>query len=391
MRRGSLNQKAVNLRVGLFVLLGLTLAVGGVLALGLGRMFQHTIGAETYLDESIQGLAAGSAVNFRGIPIGTVSRIAFLTNEYPLSTEDRRFGVASRLLIVHMELDPGALGGAFKGIEHGLDRLDRMVGDGLRVRLASTGLTGLAYLEVTYLAPADHPTMDVWWQPRSFYIPSAASTLTKLTSTAEGVMKDINNGDIASLLTRAGGLIESGTVLVEDLRGLVGEVRNVTGGPALRTMVDDVAATAANLKTLSQQASAQVPQTLAGLDRSAVAVERLVTELERTATAIDLAPILDHARATAAELRATSAALPTTVALANRTLERLEGTLGRVDGVIGRGQGDISALLDRVAAIAENLRQLSANAKRYPSQLTLGAPPTPAHYNGRGAGDEGRR
>ena len=42
------------------------------------------------------------------------------------------------------------------------------------------------------------------------------------------------------------------------------------------------------------------------------------------------------------------------------------------------GETDLKRTLDNLRQITDNLRDLTENAKRYPSQLILGAPPLPA-------------
>ena len=60
----------------------LVIAVIGVILLGVGTVFEKTSLVETYIDESVQGLDVGSAVKFRGVPIGKVEKISLTSAEY---------------------------------------------------------------------------------------------------------------------------------------------------------------------------------------------------------------------------------------------------------------------------------------------------------------------
>jgi phospholipid/cholesterol/gamma-HCH transport system substrate-binding protein/paraquat-inducible protein B len=64
-------------KLGLFILIGLFLLVGGAIALGAGRMFEKSITIETYFDQSIAGVDVGAPVKYRGVTIGHVSSIRF--------------------------------------------------------------------------------------------------------------------------------------------------------------------------------------------------------------------------------------------------------------------------------------------------------------------------
>ena len=63
-------------RVGLLILVGLGLGVGFVLFLTANRPGQESTIVETYLRESVTGLATGAPVRFRGVPVGTITQIA---------------------------------------------------------------------------------------------------------------------------------------------------------------------------------------------------------------------------------------------------------------------------------------------------------------------------
>jgi ABC-type transporter Mla subunit MlaD len=61
-----------------------------------------------------------------------------------------------------------------------------------------------------------------------------------------------------------------------------------------------------------------------------------------------------------------------------KSLAHLQSTLTRLDRLTGSGEADLKKAFDNLRQLTENLRDLSENAKRYPSQLLLGAPPPPA-------------
>ena len=52
--------------------------------------------------------------------------------------------------------------------------------------------------------------------------------------------------------------------------------------------------------------------------------------------------------------------------------------LTRLDRIIGGGESDLSTTLENLRQISDNLRDLTENAKRYPSGVLLGEPPPPA-------------
>ena len=59
-------------------------------------------------------------------------------------------------------------------------------------------------------------------------------------------------------------------------------------------------------------------------------------------------------------------------------IAHMQRTLMRLDRIIGGGESDLSTTLENMRQISENLRDLTENAKRYPSGVLLGEPPPPA-------------
>ena len=66
----TMSNQANYYKIGLFVVLGVAIAIVSVVILGAGSIFEKSIVMETYIDGSVQGLDVGSAVKFRGVQIG---------------------------------------------------------------------------------------------------------------------------------------------------------------------------------------------------------------------------------------------------------------------------------------------------------------------------------
>lgn len=54
-------------KLGIFVIVAVTLLCAGVVVLGGAKLFERTFVIETYMTESVEGIAKGSAVKYRGI------------------------------------------------------------------------------------------------------------------------------------------------------------------------------------------------------------------------------------------------------------------------------------------------------------------------------------
>ena len=349
---------STNIKVGIFVLVAVALIVAGILILGgAGNLLRPTVEAETYIDESVQGLDVGSPVKYRGVQIGRVNRIGFVRSEYP---EDAPSSDLERMVLVRITLFPRTLGDGNGKIDLARE-LQQMIAQGLRIRLASQGLTGTAYLEVDYVTPNQYPPLKVTWEPNALYIPSAPSKLSQFTDAAETVMQNLRRTDIARLIDEATGLVEG-------LRGTNDALRQFLDATALAQMKQDLGDTFANLKQLSVTSQTAGAEILLSLRDSVKRLDEVTSTIQKATAGDRLPSIVADAQIATTNLRKATGDLPQTMAL-------LRGAIQRLDGILVNGQGDIGSTLDNIHVASENLRQITENAKRYPSQLLFGAPP----------------
>lgn len=217
-------------RLGLFVLTGVAILVIGIFILGAGELFTKGILVETYFDQSVEGLDVGALVKNRGVTIGKVTRIGFVSTKYPQETvaEEIRFG---KYILVEMELDPDEL--PSKGrIDTAL--LQQRIDAGLRLRLSKGSITGPVLLEADYLDPESYPPLEIDWTPEAPYVPSAPSAMAQVISSIERVAKQLEEAHLDKVIGNIDTLIKTIDTAVKDLQiaqtreelvGLVEEVR----------------------------------------------------------------------------------------------------------------------------------------------------------------------
>lgn len=362
-------------RLGLFIIGGSALLLVTVLALGAGRLFNHALPLETYLNESVTGLEVGSAVKYRGVKVGTVTYIGFVMGRYGAAT-----GTDYRYVLVECELtDESFLKIPTEDLKQ---RIAADIKRGLRIRPVSEGITGQLFLGLDYVDPATNPPLPINWTPRDLYVPSAPSTLSR----------------IEEAVTRLSDAV--GGVRREDLEGIVQGVRKITDN--LGSFLSQ-----ADGRTLSKLLAANLAQTEGLFARVNKLLGAAHTEelLPNAALALgDLHELLrrggDDAVATLAEMRATFAALKTTArqleqavqqpgadlpSLARRVDQatqqaaaataKLHEAANRVNGLVAGQQGNIQEILEGLRDLVRDLRDLTDEARRNPSGLLFGAPP----------------
>ncbi len=277
-------KEASYFRIGLFIIAGLLLLAGGLIIFGIGQFFKHKIYIETYVDGTVQGIEIGSPVKFRGVTVGKVSSVGFLFTEYP---QVNRNELANYVVIV-MEIEKEVFPGMFK-LPNLQKQLEESASRGLRAQIEPQGITGLNYIEINYLQRDRFRPIAITWQPRHYFLPYAPGELTSMLDSINKMMKEMENLDIKALSNGAESLLQSlnaakidklssdareliATVsqavddarikdLSADTRTLLLEVRKSNDQikailtnvePASRLNADDIAATLANLRIISE-------------------------------------------------------------------------------------------------------------------------------------------
>lgn len=337
-------------KIGLFVISAVIVAVIGVIALGVGTMFQKKNLVETYIEESVQGLDVGSPVRFRGVLVGKVEQITLTSAEYPTSL---------RYVLVRLDISSNIF--QFPIADPTNPNLQVEIERGFRVRLAPQGLTGVAYIEADYLSQERHQPLEIDWRPRYAYIPSARSRITQLSETVERILYNFEEINIPQLtasvekslnaMTKLAdaanleGIASQANTLLSELRDTNRQLGMMVNSPELKSALSDTAAAAGSARQILQRADEPITQLLADLPRVSESIHRV-----------------------AARLDSMTENLP-------ETSVQLQQTLRQLNRMIAGQQRQIDGTLENLQAVTNNIREFAEESRKYPSQLLFGAPP----------------
>jgi paraquat-inducible protein B len=172
-----MNERKHYFRVGVFLMAGIFILAVGIVLFGGRKMFEQVFIVETYFAGSVQGLDVGSPVKFRGVKIGEVKDIHTVNQEYKVKehakNENKNLGL---YIMVTVALSRGA----FPELEE--LRVKQAICDlverqGLRLKIAYIGVTGLAYLDIDFYDAERYPPLEIAWDPQYIYIPSVPNTI----------------------------------------------------------------------------------------------------------------------------------------------------------------------------------------------------------------------
>lgn len=321
---------SASFRVGAFVVAGAVCLLALFLFLS-GGLFQGGTVYETYFSESVQGLSVGTPVKYRGVPVGDVTYLGLVAQDYAPSIQAIEQDKQYRQILVRFRLNFKRAGTA--DIETG-------VRAGLRTQIKVQGITGLSYIDISFVNPKTYPAESVPWRPRHPIIPSIPSTLTQVQDAAEKIFNALGQVDIAKMSDNLSQLLATLNQQVSS-----GDARKaVAGANELLTTLNqvvkqsDLPGTSASIRNLAEGRQTQ----------------QLLTQLDQTT----------------AQLAKASAELPALISASQAAVSRADETTADV-------QAQLLPVLQSMKATMDNLRDLSSSLAANPSQVILGAPPPP--------------
>lgn len=305
-----MGQKPNFFKIGLFVIAGTLVLAIAIIIFGAGKFFEKKYIVETYFDQSVQGLEVGAALKFQGVQIGNISEIGFVFQDYDTDYQ---------YVLVRAEVYPGRSGHRNKPLfVDDADRqkgLDQMIKNGLRLQLASQGVTGIAFLNAVYLDPEQYPPLNIDWRPQHTYIPSAPGTIEQITQTIQKLTKTIQSINF-------------------------------------KEISDDVEQLVVTLNMAVQQAD--IPQLSKDLQSLIGTLDKAIANTDKIIQSKDVKQ---------------------TLANISQTTEDLKVTLRRTDRLLQNREHNVQTILQNVERISEDVREFMVTVKRYPSWVLFGEPP----------------
>ncbi len=392
-------------KIGIFVLVAVTLIVVAVVVFGAGLLAQDELFFESYFAESITGLSVGSPLEFRGVRIGHVAGIGFVGNAYDLPEQDGRISPYAPYVRVVTAV-PRSKMPDFAGEQLG-EAMRQMIARGLRVRITSNILTGQAYLEMNYLDPNRFPVEKVPWTPKYAVIPSAPGELTTIKDSIDRVLTQLQTIDVEGLASSLEKLFTSlNTAITDaDLAELSLETRALlqVGRQKMEDLeMDKINASAMEfLGALNKavadadvrQLSRQMRGVLTALDEKLAAlnmvkinadVERLLVALNQTVADANVPALSEEAQGLIAELRVTNKHLTSLLmppegmtgrANLPEVVARLSQTVLQLNKVLATERPEIQTILAELRETMAGLNDLVTELSERPSELLFSNPP----------------
>ena len=309
--------------IGAFVVASFAILVVALIVVGSGKMFSKPTRFICMFQGNLNGLKIGAPVKVRGVQIGEVSAIELRL----LPSQGRmRPGIKGLRLPVFIDVDRAQLlskGGTGEALEQG--RLDELIQMGMRAQLDTESLlTGLLYIDLDLhpKAPANYVL-----EPDGPYreVPTVQTDMAELQDRLSSTLDKFDKIDFQAL--------------VVSITDAANSIKDLTGSPELKTTLESLKGTVANLnqtvtsaRNLLNNANAQVGPLVADIRESSDEANN--TMKETRAALVSLQQTLDPNSPLAVHLNQTLDSLTET----SRSLGEFTDYLQRNPGALIRGR-----------------------------------------------------
>ncbi len=346
-----MSKKANKTAIGGFVVGALALIVVGVLIFGSGKFLSKTETYVMYFEGSVRGLNVGAPLVFRGVKIGSVTRILLVAN-----TDDLSFTIP---VFAKVEQNKFTLTGDEILDQSPEQQLVLLVARGLRAQLIKQSMvTGQLIVELDF--HPDKPAKLVAGYSEYMQIPTIRSgmddlvkqiekapieeILNKVLSAVDGIEKAINSKEVK----------ESLRFLEQTVKNLNKLVLNIDS--RIEPLVSTLEETVKDYGKLARNVDRQVKPVLSGIVETERHANKLVKNVNAQVTR--LGSRIDEAAKSAA------AALVE----AKKTLNTIEGLTSDDSQMMYQ----ITTTLKELSAAARSIRVWADYLERHPEALLRG-------------------
>ena len=328
-----MSKKANPTLIGAFVIGAVVLVVAAVTVFGSGQLFRKTHEFVLYFEGSVSGLREGAPVKYKGVEIGSITKILLQLDE----------GAGGNRIPVIIRLDANKIRG--RGVGGSLTDaagLKAAIERGLRGQLQTESIvTGVLFVALD-LYP-DSPAKFV--QPpgaRYQEIPTIATNLQKAQDILGKLLAKLDDVDFASLLT-----------------SLTDAVKNIDG----LTNNQDLLAAFAGVNRLVNKP--ELHAALRSLDHTVVKVSQAAEGVQKVAASLDRS------------VATLSLDLKDTLSGLRDAVKQIQVTVANVDGFVDQNSPaayELTKALKEFSGAARSLRLMADFLERNPRALLFGRP-----------------
>ena len=262
-------QEVNKFKLGLFVIAAIFLFVVAIACMGIFDQLKPKAQLVTFVSESVQGLANGSDVKYKGVPIGKVDDISIMTENQTI-----RIDISINLSSFRRKTDSSLTAASSITRQQFYDYLQSEVEKGLTCRIEPDGITGSKYIEMDFFKDTEKKpkTLSSGLINGVYHMPSTPSMMANLRMNLFEILVKIASIDFHGISTQLISLLNTAnkTILAVDVESLVNRANEVAN--KLETTVNTLNTTIT---------PAAVNKTMGDINNALVSVKTLSDNLNK--------------------------------------------------------------------------------------------------------------
>ena len=298
-------------KLGLFVIAAIVVLILSVFSMGMFDQLKPKARMVTFVDESVQGLTTGSAVKYKGVPIGNVSGITIVVD-----SNDIRIDIEIDLSKIQKRTQNSITGTKALGLDQFYEYLLKDTERGLACRIEPDGITGSKYVEINFFSDEKTPSPKRKAELRNgiIYMPSTPSMMANLRTNIFEILTSIAAIDFKGISRQTNELLQRANQTLDraQLDQLSVNANEVI--KKLEVTVDNIN------HALDQK---QMRKAIGDIETTLGSIRKLADQIAQTVDRANLAGTTTDIRQLAESLKDSSESLQTSLKKANETMDSL--------------------------------------------------------------------
>lgn len=259
--------------LGLFIVIGLAFAVGGLILFSSGTLFHTRVNFIVYFDSSLDGLNPGAPVKFRGVTVGKVEKVLIRHNQAE--------GDYAMPVIIGIDRNLAQSKSDTQLQIPSQERMTLLISHGLRARLDAESLvTGVLYVGLDFVS---EPSPPLFHQVKPEYdeIPTVPSDVQQLWANLQRLDLAGLSAKLNTLLARADTKVKELDVVQinSGLTNLLGSANQFITGPDLTNAVRGARQALADAQTLIKRIDGRVDPLADNVNRTLADAQKTLANL----------------------------------------------------------------------------------------------------------------
>lgn len=259
--------------LGLFIVIGLAFAVGGLVLFSSGTLFHTRVNYIVYFDSSLDGLNPGAPVKFRGVTVGKVEKVLIRHNQAE--------GDFAMPVIIGIDKNLAQSKSDTPLQIPSQERMTSLISHGLRARLDAESLvTGLLYVGLDFVSEPPPPDFHQV-KPEYQEVPTVPSDVQQLWANLQRLDLGSLSAKLNTLLDRADAKVKELDVVQinSGLTNLLGSANQFITGPDLTNAVRGARQALADAQTLLKRIDGRVDPLADNVNRTLADAQKTLSNL----------------------------------------------------------------------------------------------------------------